>query len=116
MKTTHTKYCSQIAESELQKFLALNSANRRQHFRSWVDKDNAVAQMIVVWIKYADCHADRFKSMIGDDYVLGKYWLDAGIAIRGMLNGELGGLDVGCMDATIHACLIANGFAEGLDW
>lgn len=72
--------------------------------------------LVYNWIMYADQHKARFGSMIGSDYVLGESWLQVGLSLRTMLNGELNGLDAGTIDAIIHDCLNANGFTEGKDW
>jgi hypothetical protein len=60
--------------------------------------------------RYADAHFRRFESPIGKDYFLGVYWGEALRGVRGMLNGELGRLDAGTLDATILAMYKAAGF------
>jgi len=114
MKTEITK-CSDIIIDQSNKFSAMNSANKAQHFKAWAT-ENPVARMIEAWAAYADIHADRFYTSIGLDYVLGDDWLRMGCAIRGLLNGELGGLDAGTLDGMIVRCLEAQGFKEGKDW
>lgn len=113
--TKKIKKCSDIVIEVQTRFSDMNSANKAQHFRAW-SVENPVAGMVSAWVKYADRHAKQFGSGIGEDYVLGADWLKMGLAIRGLLNGELYGLDAGTVDAIIHECLIAQGFEEGKDW
>jgi hypothetical protein len=71
---------------------------------------SALPMMIRGWAKYADDHSAVFGSTIGEDYVLGDEWETIGRAIRGLLNGELGGLDGGTVDGLICEMLEAEGF------
>jgi hypothetical protein len=59
---------------------------------------------------YADAHAERFESSIGDDYVLGPIWERMGRTIGELLNGETGRLDCGTIDGMIRDVLERNGF------
>lgn len=70
--------------------------------------ESAIVKMLAAWSRYAKDHKARFDSPIGDDGVLGDYWKDAGLAIRGLLNGEMGQLDCGTLDAYILDTLKDN--------
>jgi len=69
-----------------------------------------VAAGIAAWAAYAKKHAKRFESDIGEDYVLGPAWARWGIALRELLNGELGHLDGGTLDHIIYTNLCSQGF------
>lgn len=64
------------------------------------------------WCEYADLHAKRFESDIGDDGVLGPAWEKWGRGLRLLLNGETGRLDCGTLDAIILDNLVTQGFGE----
>lgn len=72
----------------------------------------AMVKMLTGWLEYQSAHAERFKSGIGDDYVLGPEWEAIGNALRGLLNGETGWLDCGTLDGVILDALKAEGFEE----
>ncbi len=78
----------------------------------WQDRHNAavarprgaergILGLIRGWVDYALCHRERYESLIGDDGVLGEYWKDAGSAIKGLLDGDVGRLDCGTLSAYI---------------
>jgi hypothetical protein len=60
-------------------------------------------------------HESTYGSKIGDDGVLGEYWLQIARGLVGMLNGECGRLDCGTADRTVRALAKACGFDEK-DW
>ncbi len=68
------------------------------------------------WIDYALSHRQNYKTSIGDDGVLGEYWLQIGLGVRGLLNGDCGRLDCGTLDEIIVDNLNTAGFEEGKDW
>jgi hypothetical protein len=72
----------------------------------------ATKLLIRGWALYADAHRERYGSGIGDDGVLGPEWAKMGEAIRGLLNGDIGSLDAGTLDAFIGETLRAEGFHE----
>lgn len=78
--------------------------------------EQSVVAMLHAWGNYADAHLAAYDSKIGDDGVLGEHWKDAGLALRGLLNGDVGPrLDCGTLDAFILDTLTANGVStEGL--
>ena len=66
--------------------------------------------MIQGWIDYAASHKSRFGSEVGEDYVLGDEWFAIGMALLGLLNGDLGRLDGGTLDTIIRDNLIEQGY------
>lgn len=74
--------------------------------------DTVVAMMLETWKLYAEFYQSRFESKIGDDGVLGECWKDIGLGIRGLLNGELGRLDAGTLDAFILDTLREHGILD----
>ncbi len=81
----------------------------RLHARDF-DLTHPIVRLITAAADYADTHEKRFGSSIGHDYVLGKDWKRIVIAIRGLLNGELNGLDGGTLDSLLCKMLEAEGF------
>lgn len=69
---------------------------------------STVIQMVAAWDMYAKIHAKRYESKIGDDGVLGKEWQAIGEGLIGLLNGELGGLDAGTLDAFLRNTIRDN--------
>jgi len=90
----------------------------QRHFRGWTrgfngkgeNHESAIVRMVHSWAMYADAHAIRFESSIGEDYVLGPEWEAIGKGLLGLLNGETGELDCGTVDGMIRDILKANGF------
>lgn len=65
---------------------------------------------------YANCHREAYESPIGEDYVMGEYWLNMASGLLGLLNGETGTLDCGEWDRAIRRLVLENGFtAEQAD-
>lgn len=73
----------------------------------------ALVPMIVGAARYADEHAARYESVIGDDGVLGPHFKDILTGLRGLLNGQLGQLDGGTLDGIL--CDIAAATGVDLD-
>ena len=72
--------------------------------------ERPMVQMLAGWINYAETHAARYESSIGDDSVLGPAWAQVGVAIRTLLNGDCGRLDCGTIDHIIVENLSRCGF------
>lgn len=68
-----------------------------------------ILMAIDAWLQYRLCHLQRYESRIGDDMVLGISWVDWGLAIRFLLNGETGRLDCGTLDALLVRVLSGEG-------
>lgn len=66
--------------------------------------------MLCMLAAYADTHCRRYEAPIAHDSMLGAAWLDMLRGVRALLNGELGRLDGGTLDATILAMHEAAGF------
>lgn len=69
--------------------------------------------MLTGWHHYAGVHQHQYESPIGDDGVLGPMWQAIGQALLGLLNGDLGRLDAGTLDAFIRTTLTLGGAAPG---
>jgi hypothetical protein len=72
--------------------------------------ERALVIMLRGWLEYAESYKARFESEIGDDYVLGNEWFAIGVAMLSLLNGDLGRLDGGTLDAIIRDNLTEQGF------
>lgn len=77
-----------------------------------LELEAALVAMTKAWLMYARAHGTRYESAIGQDGVLGEYWNDIGIALRGLLNGETGRLDAGTMDGDLVRALREVGGIE----
>ena len=72
--------------------------------------EHPLVQMIKGWTDYSEIHKVRFGSEIGEDCVLGDEWFAIGMAMLGLLNGDLGRLDGGTLDTIIRDNLTEQGF------
>lgn len=72
----------------------------------------AVVAMLQGWLLYADNHAAQHDSLVGSDGVLGDHWAAIGHGLRGLLNGETGRLDCGCVDSIVAGTLREEGYEE----
>jgi hypothetical protein len=72
--------------------------------------ERPIVMLVNGWTEYANQHSKRYETGIGQDYVLGKEWQSVGLALLGLLNGELGRLDGGTLDGFIRDTLEAEGF------
>lgn len=72
----------------------------------------SVAHMAYAWEQYAQAHADRYGSNIGEDAVIGDAWLALGKSILGLLDGDTGGLDCGSLSHGITAAMRRHGFTD----
>ena len=80
--------------------------------RHWAQlvKTHPVIDGIRAWCAYASAHKARWHDGVGQDYVLGPAWARWGMALRELLNGDMGGADCGTLDSIIHDNLIEQGF------
>ena len=78
------------------------------HHLRW--PEHPVVQAIRSWLDYADGHANRYESGIGEDGVIGESWADWGMALRGLLIAGIGDLDAGTLDAVLVDTLRDEGF------
>ena len=67
--------------------------------------EQALVEMLSGWLRYADAVGASWDSDIGSDQVLGPCWAQIGAGLRGLLNGDLGRLDGGTLDAMICGAL-----------
>jgi hypothetical protein len=72
--------------------------------------EKAIRDMLRGWIEYAETHAKRYESTIGEDYALGPAWADIGKAMLTLLSGDLGRLDGSTLDGIIRDNLKEQGF------
>lgn len=72
--------------------------------------ERALVGMLLAWLAYADAHESAYGSAIGEDGVLGPEWAAIGVALHGLLNGDLGELDGGTLDRLLCAVLTQHGF------
>lgn len=90
----------------------------RGHYAAWAapkaGMENAIRDMVRGWREYADTHKEQYDSDICDDCYLGDEWVDMGLALRALLNGETGRFDCGTLDALIVQTLRSNGYTEVL--
>jgi hypothetical protein len=78
-----------------------------------IEHGESIALMLQSWSFYLKGYqAQCPDNMLGDDYVLGVAWKDAGVAMRQLLNGSCGRLDCGTLDGFICDTLREAGFAE----
>lgn len=74
--------------------------------------ERALVSLLGGWLLYADAHRNAYATEIQDDALLGKSWARIGEGLRGLLDGELGRLDVGTLDAILGNTLDNEG-ADG---
>lgn len=117
-KMTHV----QLIQDSLNRADAIEAKPSLAKFRNgWANRHRkamsatSIGTMITALALYADAHKRRFESNIGEDYVLGDHWGKALREIRGLLNGELDGLDGGATDGLLLDMLKLEGFDENGD-
>ncbi len=71
--------------------------------------ESAIVQMLNGWHQYAATHRANYESLMGDDGVLGPEWQAIGKGLLGLLNGDLGRMDGGTLDAFLRNTMAANG-------
>ena len=74
--------------------------------------ERGIVGLIAGWTGYAQAHRETFEDVIGHDHFLGREWYDIGKAILQLLNGDLGRLDGGSLDAGVRAAMMSQGFTE----
>lgn len=88
--------------------------NAQEHRNALAGKTNdfgrALMQMLKGWEAYAQAHQARYEVGIGDDGVMGVYWAETGLAIKRLLDGDVGGLDCGSIGQNITEAIEAQGF------
>lgn len=101
-----------IGDTTISKGGRLNVMLEQGHSRreTYDYHEQAIRKMLKGWTGYADAVTAKYESKIGDDYVLGPEWEAIGKGILGLLNGVVGNLDCGDMDAFIRQCLTEEGF------
>ena len=72
--------------------------------------EQSILRTLASLAMYADAYAERYESPIGNDGVLGESWCEMVHGLRGLLNGDIGRLDGGTLDAAILALYKAAGF------
>lgn len=87
--------------------------------RGRADFARAMGAMLRGWSEYADAYVLRYSgptsddvALVGEDGVLGDAWQRIGEGLRNLLNGEVGGLDCGSIDANVLDCMARNGAGE----
>ena len=86
-----------------------------RHVSAWMNprgQERAIVGLFKSAADYADTHKERFESPVGKDGVLHVGFLQIIGGIRVFLNGELGRLDGGTLDALLFAMLKEAGFNE----
>lgn len=73
-----------------------------------------IVRMREALVAYAREHETRWGSKIGDDYVIGEFWVQMSRGYLGLLNGETGRLDCGTLDAEMRMLALECGFTEEL--
>lgn len=84
-----------------------------RHVAAWREpqpNEAGVVGFVTAAAVYADNHRKRFESRIGDDGVLGEPWALILMSVLTLLNGDLGRLDGGTVDALVRHMLIEEGF------
>jgi hypothetical protein len=87
---------------------AFHSA-RAWRYGSPVNGGAAVAQVILAAASYADAHQNKHETPVGHDYVLGEGFASILQGARTLLNGDMGNLDCGTLDAMILDIASVNG-------
>lgn len=81
------------------------------------DIEHSLINLVEAMGDYALHYRGEFPdSKVGGDGVLGEYWLQIARGVAGLLNGPIGRLDAGTMDAAIRDMAREEGFsAEEVD-
>lgn len=83
---------------------------RGAHVRAW--RTSGVAAMVEALAKVADDYSAQGFGEIGTDGVLGEAWLDGARCVRGLLDGDLRGLEGGTVDGLLRDLARYVGFTE----
>lgn len=71
--------------------------------------ERAIVEGTKAWIEYADQHHRAYGEFVGSDYCIAEHWVAWGESIIGLLNGEVGRLDCGCIDGLIRCVALSQG-------
>jgi hypothetical protein len=77
--------------------------------------EKAILQLIDALNYYQETHRDIHGSQLAEDGVLGERWIKMVRGAIGLLNGDLGRLDGGTLDAHLRSIAIDAGFDENLE-
>lgn len=86
------------------------TAHRAARFNPLPGFERAIVCAIDALQWYAEAHAKRWGSKLGEDYVLGEAWESALRGVLALLNGETGRLDCGLLDRELRAMYLEAGF------
>jgi hypothetical protein len=133
--TTSTMSCREIISEENGKASISSAENAkrfhpenpasydwaRRHVAAWHSPnatEGPIVHLVTAVASYADSYAERYGSLIGEDYVLGgggagDGWASILRGIRVLLNGETGRLDCGTVDSMLVRMAQAAGYGEG---
>jgi len=78
-----------------------------ESYAAWAD---SLAEILRGWESYAAAYEASYGNAIGTDRVLGPAWAKCGLAVKGLLDGDCGGLDCDGAARNILAALDAQGF------
>lgn len=84
---------------------------KRRHMTE-VLRQRPVPLMFAAIESYCADYAERYKSVVGDDYVLGPAVFDLVRGLRILLNGECGGLDCGTVDGALCKLVEVHNLGE----
>lgn len=105
-----------MAESRSRAYAMPNTGDwQDRHFKAWSaihGPSVAIRNLTDVIGRYADYHAARYESPIGEDNILGPAWLQLIKSARTLLNGECGNLDCGTVDNLLVSMALNEGFSE----
>lgn len=91
--------------------LTVNASQHRAALEHRTDEfGRALRKMLEGWEAYAAAHERRYEDRIGNDYCLGPYWAEVGLAIKRLLDGEVGGWDCGSLAGNITEAIETQGF------
>lgn len=88
-----------------------DTGNWKARHRSALYSRHPIAMALRAWTDYAEDHGRRLASQIGSDYILGPAWARWGLAIKTLLDGDIGMLDAG----TINHIILDNLNEQGFD-
>lgn len=112
MRTPHSTLYRYTAEAVAQaNKLPVGTISEQSH-KLGMEHGEPLLIMMDCLIKYAEAYRERFDGPLSDDYILGKDWLKAATAARGLLNGD--GVVAWKKDRSTDSK--DNGAIEGMFW
>lgn len=103
-KTHRERIAARLEITRSKDFLGLRHRNAFM-------RGHPIASMILAAADYADTYRERYPDYgIGKDYVLGPEWRSIVRSIRALLNGDIGQMDGGALDATLADMESFEGF------